>query len=51
MPTPIPTTTIQSASLYFREGGSDKEYHAAIEPSGDGFIVIVGVNAYIKPDR
>ena len=31
--------TIQSASLYFREGPSDKEYHAAIEPKDDGFIV------------
>jgi bifunctional non-homologous end joining protein LigD len=37
-----PTTTpdiIQSTSLYFREGPSDKEYHAAIEPRDDGFIV------------
>ncbi|MEI7910156.1 MAG: WGR domain-containing protein [Verrucomicrobiota bacterium] len=36
-----PTTTdrIQSTSLYFREGPSDKEYHAAIEPKADGFIV------------
>jgi bifunctional non-homologous end joining protein LigD len=40
-----PTTTtqppnpIQSTSLYFREGPSDKEYHAAIEPKDDGFIV------------
>ena len=33
------TNTIQSTSLYFREGPSDKEYHAAIEPKGDGFIV------------
>ena len=39
MPTPIPTPTVQSASLYFREGGSDNEYHAAIEPSGNGYIV------------
>ena len=39
MPTPIPTTTTQSASLYFREGNSDKEYHAAVEPRGGGFIV------------
>ena len=35
----MPTTTIQSASLYFREGPSDKEYHADIEPKDDGFIV------------
>ena len=33
------TPTIQSASLHFREGNSDKEYHAAIEPSGEGYIV------------
>jgi bifunctional non-homologous end joining protein LigD len=63
MPTPIPTTTINSASLYFREGASDNplralrvlkktarrvhlgmvqgdnEYHAAIEPSGNGYLV------------
>jgi bifunctional non-homologous end joining protein LigD len=31
--------TIQSTSLYFREGNSDKEYHAAIEPEGEGYIV------------
>ena len=35
----ITTTAIQSASLYFREGNSDKEYRAAIEPKGDGFVV------------
>ena len=33
------TTAIQSDSLYFREGNSDKEYRAAIEPKGDGFVV------------
>ena len=33
------TTTIQSTSLYFRDGPSDKEYHASIEPKADGFIV------------
>ncbi len=37
MSTTLPT--IQSASLHFREGNSDKEYHAAIEPSGEGYIV------------
>jgi ATP-dependent DNA ligase len=31
--------TIQSTSLYFREGNSDKEYHTAIEPEGEGYIV------------
>jgi bifunctional non-homologous end joining protein LigD len=33
------TPTIQSASLHFREGNSDKEYHAAIEPEGEGYIM------------
>jgi bifunctional non-homologous end joining protein LigD len=33
------TPTIQSTSLYFNEGSSDKEYHAAIEPKGEGYIV------------
>jgi bifunctional non-homologous end joining protein LigD len=33
------TPTLQSASLHFREGSSDKEYHAAIEPKGEGYIV------------
>jgi bifunctional non-homologous end joining protein LigD len=37
MTSTIPTT--QSASLHFREGNSDKEYHAAIEPEGEGYIV------------
>jgi bifunctional non-homologous end joining protein LigD len=37
-----PTTAFQSASLYFREGNSDKEYRAAIEPNGDGFVVNFG---------
>jgi bifunctional non-homologous end joining protein LigD len=32
-------TTIHSTSLYFREGNSDKEYHIAIEPRGEGYIV------------
>ena len=36
---PPTINTIQSTSLYFREGPSDKEYHAAIEPKDDGFIV------------
>ena len=34
-----PTTPIQSTSLYFREGPSDKEYHAAIEAHDDNYIV------------
>ena len=37
--TPTTIDRIQSTSLYFREGASDKEYHAAIEPKADGFIV------------
>jgi bifunctional non-homologous end joining protein LigD len=34
-----PTPTLQSASLHFREGNSDKVYHAAIEPKGEGYLV------------
>lgn len=37
MTTTIPT--LQSASLHFREGNSDKVYHAAIEPKGEGYLV------------
>jgi bifunctional non-homologous end joining protein LigD len=33
------TATLQSASLHFREGNSDKVYQAAIEPKGDGYLV------------
>ena len=33
------TPTLQSASLHFREGNSDKVYHAAIEPKGEGYLV------------
>ena len=33
------TTPIQSASLHYREGNSDKVYHAAVEPKDDGYIV------------
>lgn len=29
----------ESASLYFREGSSDKVYHAQLEPAGGGFVV------------
>jgi len=31
--------TIQSASLYFSEGLDESEYHAAIAPKAEGFIV------------
>jgi bifunctional non-homologous end joining protein LigD len=29
----------QTISLYFKEGSSDKEYHASIEQQGDGYLV------------
>ena len=29
----------ERASLYYKQGSSDKEYHVAIEPSGTGFVV------------
>lgn len=35
----ISTISITSTSLHFREGNSDKEYHAAVEPEGEGYIV------------
>jgi bifunctional non-homologous end joining protein LigD len=31
--------TIRNTSLHFREGNSDKVYHAAIEPEDGGYIV------------
>lgn len=31
--------SVQSVSLYYREGSSDKEYHASIEPAGPRFLV------------
>jgi predicted DNA-binding WGR domain protein len=34
------TPTIQSASLQYPEGNSDKVYHAAIEPHGEGYLVV-----------
>lgn len=33
------TLTLPTLSLYFREGGSDKEYHARIESKDAGFVV------------
>ena len=30
---------ITTTSLYFREGNSDKEYHASVKPQGEGYIV------------
>jgi bifunctional non-homologous end joining protein LigD len=34
------TAELPSATLYFRQGGSDKVYRVAIEPSGPGFLVM-----------
>ena len=31
--------TVQSTSLYFHEGPSNNEYHAAIEPKGGSYVV------------
>ena len=31
--------TVHSASLYFREGPCENEYHAAVQPRAEGFIV------------
>jgi len=36
---PTITKPIQSVTLYFREGNSDKVYLAAIEPKGNGYLV------------
>jgi bifunctional non-homologous end joining protein LigD len=33
------TEALSRISLYYKGGGSDKEYHAFIEPSGTGFVV------------
>jgi bifunctional non-homologous end joining protein LigD len=33
------TMQAESISLYFKEGSSDKEYHADLQPSGGGFVV------------
>jgi len=33
------TTPIQRATLYFREGTSDKVYQVALEPAGERFVV------------
>jgi bifunctional non-homologous end joining protein LigD len=39
MNTTTTTTEHSHTSLYFREGSANKEYHAAIQEQGDGFIV------------
>jgi bifunctional non-homologous end joining protein LigD len=33
------TVSDERTTLYYREGGSDKVYQAAVEPSGGGFVV------------
>src|SRR5690349_944319 len=38
-PTMLAALDLPCAALYFREGGSDKEYHARIEAKEDGFVV------------
>ncbi len=35
----MPTSPKQSVSLYFKEGASDKEYHACIEPQNGSYVV------------
>jgi len=32
-------TETEKVTLYYRQGASDKVYHVAIEPSGEGFVV------------
>ncbi len=35
-----PAPTAERISLYFKQGSSDKEYHASLQPAGSDFIVI-----------
>ena len=35
----MPTSSVQTISLYFKQGASDKEYHASIEPKDGGHVV------------
>ncbi len=35
----MPKTSVQTASLYFKQGSSDKEYHASIDPRDGGYVV------------
>jgi bifunctional non-homologous end joining protein LigD len=32
-------TITDSTTLYYRQGSSDKEYHASVEPEGGGYVV------------
>ena len=42
------TPTITATSLYFREGNSAKEYHLAVEPAGEGYIVTYAADLLIR---
>jgi bifunctional non-homologous end joining protein LigD len=33
------TEPVKSVALFYRDGSSDKEYHASIEPQGGGYVV------------
>jgi len=35
----MPTTLVQSADLYFKEGSSDKVYHVTLESQENGYVV------------
>jgi bifunctional non-homologous end joining protein LigD len=35
----MPTSSVQTVSLYFKEGASDKEYHASIDPQDGSYVV------------
>jgi bifunctional non-homologous end joining protein LigD len=35
----MPTSSVQTVSLYFKQGSSDKEYHASIAPQDGGYVV------------
>ena len=39
MDTVLNTPQTERVTLYYREGSSDKVYHAVIEPQGEGFVV------------
>ena len=39
MTTATATESLPCAALYYRESGSDKEYHVRIEAKEDGFVV------------
>lgn len=39
----VEPTTVHSVSLYFRDGPFGREYHAAVEPRAEGFIVTFAI--------